>query len=110
MFPFLSDGAGGSQVSVKLLERTSSAEKLRGGPLGTVHQMRNYISMGQHTRQHNTPTPEIHRLPTMCALTIFKCPNTIESGVWTFTNCKSSDYPVICVVWMEQRHINGSAV
>ena len=33
--PFLSDGAGRSQVRVKLLDNTAAAEKLRGGPLGT---------------------------------------------------------------------------
>ena len=39
MIPFLSDGAGGSQVRVKLLENTSTAEIFRGEPLGTVERI-----------------------------------------------------------------------
>jgi len=36
MIPFLSSAAGGSQVKVKLLDRTSVAETFVGGPLGTA--------------------------------------------------------------------------
>ena len=38
IIPFLSDGAGGSQMRVKLLEDMSTAWKLRGALLGTVYK------------------------------------------------------------------------
>ena len=43
IIPFLSDEAGRSQVRVKLLENTSTAEKFRGGPLGTVQKYTYYL-------------------------------------------------------------------
>ena len=36
MMPFLSEGAGRSQVRLKLRDSTATEEKLRGGPLGTA--------------------------------------------------------------------------
>ena len=38
IIPFLSDGAGGSQMRVKLLEDMPTAWKLRGALLGTVYE------------------------------------------------------------------------